>query len=104
MQTAALFLRHEGYLGAIGAFMNSKVFEEDDQWGENSGTSVTRRSRVLFILIYGCVNKQRFFNGVSLFIGELLVYSLFPLTFAEKKMSLALANGNGLYAIVFLFL
>ena len=44
-ETAALFLRHEGYLGAIGAFMNSNVFKESEHWGENYGTSVTRKSR-----------------------------------------------------------
>jgi len=38
-QTKALFLRHEGYLGAIGAFMNAKVFEENNLWGENYASS-----------------------------------------------------------------
>ena len=38
-QTKALFLRHEGYLGAIGAFMNAKVFEENNFWGENYASS-----------------------------------------------------------------
>jgi len=39
-QTQALFLRHEGYLGAIGAFMNAKCINEDSElWGENFASS-----------------------------------------------------------------
>ena len=42
-----LFLRHEGYLGAIGAFMQSARFEHSNLWGENFASSSGYREKTL---------------------------------------------------------
>jgi hypothetical protein len=40
-----LFLRHEGYLGAIGAFMQSPRFKDSNVWGENFASSSGYREK-----------------------------------------------------------
>ena len=40
-----LFLRHEGFLGAIGAFMQSSRVDKTKLWGENFASSTGYRER-----------------------------------------------------------